>query len=316
MTDGAAGGPPNDHLDLLDGLIYADGFDCAVTLDELWRYARVAIERDALPGRLAEDAVLRELVVERDGLYCLADRAELLELRPRRIAHARRLQRRAQRVARVLRLLPFVRDLALTGSSAAGNAGESADVDLLVVVAARRLGIVFAMLGPLSRVLGRRVFCPNYYLSETRLDFQPGNLYVAHELAQACMLTEESRLISAANPWVATFFPNLNWPVQPVPVLRSRSRLQRALEAPLRGDVGDRLERAARRLAATRLRAHYGDLGHDVPAGTVESLEAGLALRFHGLHLEHDLLGRYAACRERVADRLGQVEEILASRPV
>src|SRR5207302_2361686 len=39
--------PMNDErLDLLDALVYGDAFDCAVTLDELWRYSRVAIGRD------------------------------------------------------------------------------------------------------------------------------------------------------------------------------------------------------------------------------------------------------------------------------
>lgn len=42
----------DERLDLIDALIYGDVFDCAVTLDELWRYARVAIDRDELRRRL------------------------------------------------------------------------------------------------------------------------------------------------------------------------------------------------------------------------------------------------------------------------
>ena len=35
----------DERLDLLDALVYGDVFDCAVTLDEAWRYARVAATR-------------------------------------------------------------------------------------------------------------------------------------------------------------------------------------------------------------------------------------------------------------------------------
>ena len=88
----------SERLDLLDALIYGDVFDCAVTLDELWQYSRVAIDRDQLCRRLRDDPVLRRIVVERKGLYCLQGRTALLDERPRRILRARRLQRRARRI--------------------------------------------------------------------------------------------------------------------------------------------------------------------------------------------------------------------------
>lgn len=93
----------DERLDLLDALIYGDVFDCAVTHDELWQYARVAIDRDELRRRLRDDPVLRRTVVEREGLYCLDGRSALLYERPKRILRARQMRRRARLVARVLR---------------------------------------------------------------------------------------------------------------------------------------------------------------------------------------------------------------------
>jgi len=80
----------DERLDLVDAVLYGDVFDCAVTLDEAWRYARVAIDRDELARRLHED----RLVVEDGGLYCLVGREELLKRRPERMRHAARLERR------------------------------------------------------------------------------------------------------------------------------------------------------------------------------------------------------------------------------
>ncbi len=306
MTARAKEAIRDERLDLLDPVIYADTFDCAVTLDELWRYGRTAIDRKALRLRLRDDPSLSGIVVERDGLYCLADRPALLEERRKRLDRAQILQRRARRVARVLRHAPFVRGLVLTGSAAADDAAADADVDLLVVVAPARLGIAFLLLASASRLLGRRLFCPNYYLCEDSLDLAPSNLYVARELAQARSIVGDGEALRSANPWLADVFPNVVTPPRLDSGLPVGRRLQRLLEAPLRGAFGDRLEHRARRVAAVRLRAHHRGLGQEVPADVTASFDASVSLRFHGSRLDEITLDRYAARREQVAGWLEQ----------
>lgn len=283
----------DERLDLLDALLYGDVFDCAVTLDELRRYARVAIDREELRRRLREDPALRRLVRERGGLYCLEDRPHLLERRAERARRARQLERRARRVARLLRHAPYVRGLALTGSTAAGDAGEEGDVDLLVTVAPGRLGTVFLVLGSLSRIVGRRLFCPNYYVCEDRLRLGPATLYLGRELAQARHLAGDGSALWEVNPWLREMFPNA---APPVATRAARTALQRALE-PL---LGPGIERWARLVARARLRAHYGT----VPADVEEGFAAGAALRFHGSGVAARTLERYAARRGEIAARL------------
>jgi len=190
----------DERLDLLDALVYGDAFDCAVTLDELWRYSRVAIGRDDLRRRLQDDPALRRLVVGRDGFYCFQDRPDLLSQRLERARRARRLDRRGHRVARLLRHVPFVRGVALTGSAAAGDAGRDGEVDLLVTVAPGSLGTAFLLLGSASRLMGRKLFCPNYYLGEDQLGLGPGTLYLARELAQARLSSATGRRCGRRTP--------------------------------------------------------------------------------------------------------------------
>jgi predicted nucleotidyltransferase len=273
-------------LDAIDAVLYGDVFDCAVTLDEAWRYARVPIAREELARRLHGDP----LVAEEGGLYCLAGREELLARRPERIRNAVRLERRARRVAHVLRHFPFVRGLALTGSAAAGDAAANDDVDLLVTVAEDQLGTAFVVLGSLSRLLGRRLFCPNYYVCEGRLGLGPANLYLARELAQAQPLSGDGAALWRANAWLEETFPNAE---PPVGGGRGGSGLQHALETL----VGGRLEPWARRVARRRLRAHYGA----VPAEVEEAFAAGVALRFHGSGVAARALERHRARRLELA---------------
>ena len=310
MTEALA----DERLALVDALIYADVFGCALTLDELRRYARAPIERDALRRRLREDHVLSEVVHEHEGLYYLSDRPALPGQRPERTRRAARLQRRARRVARVMRHVPFVRGLALTGSLAAGDARDGADVDLLVIVAPGRLATAFAMLAPVSRALGRRLFCPNYYLCADHLAMPAGSLYVARELVQCRPLAGDAVRLRAANPWVAAVFPNSGAGDDGSAVAGRGGLLQRALERPVRGRPGDAVERAAARLARARLDAHHRRFGEPVPAEVERSFAAGIALRFHGAHAGEATLERYAARRAEVAERLRASAEAGAGR--
>jgi predicted nucleotidyltransferase len=294
----------DQRLALLDGLIYSDVFDCALTLEEMWRYARTPIGADALRRRLREDPSLRRIVIERKGLYCFADRPALIAQRPGGMHRARRLERRAGRVAKVLQSLPFVRGVVLTGSVAAEHAGDGADVDIMVAVAKSRLGTVFLMLGSVSRLFGRRLFCPNYYVCEGNFTSAPTSLYVARELAQARILIGDGTSLCSTNPLLAEVFPNAVAPAREPAGWRGATRLQQFVEMPLRGPLGERLERRARALAFTRLRAHYRGRGEEVPSEVLASFAAGRSLRFHGGRAEEATLRRYALRREQIAARL------------
>ena len=193
-----------------------------------------------------------------------------------------------------------MRGIALTGSVAAGNAPSDADVDLLVIVADGRIGTVFFLLAPTSRVLGRRCFCPNLYLSETHIAIEPASSYVERELAQAQMLVGPARTLRDANPWLDATFPNLP---ESGPTLQAGSFPQRLVERALRNVAGARLESWARDIAARRLAAHYRG---QVPDEITARLTSGEALRFHRGGLEEKIPARYA-------DRRAEIEGTLSS---
>ena len=296
------------RLDLLDALVYADGFDCALTLEEVRRYARAKIGREQLRAELANDPALAGAVAQRGGLYALADRPGLIDQRPRRIARARTLQRRGRRVAQLLRHLPFVRGLALTGSVAVDDAREGADVDLLVIAARGRLATLFLLMAPAARLLRGRAFCPNYYVVEGRLAMAPQSPYVARELVQTRCLAGSTTGLRDSNPWLAMMFPNAGAGEAGLPL---GGNLQRSLEKALRGHLGDRVERIATRVAGWRLRVHYAAAGVPVPKGAVELLDAGTSLSFHALHAGESIVARYSARRDQVAQMLErQITEI------
>jgi hypothetical protein len=280
-------------IDVVDAVVYADIFDCAAREDDVWRFSRVALERGALGERLAE---LDGLIERRDGFVCLAGREDVLAGALERRRRAARLHRRARCVARVLQHAPFVRGLLLTGSAAAGEAAPGADPDLLVLVAPGRIGTAFALLGPLARLTGGHVLCPNHYRSVAHPAVEQRDLYVARELAQAWPLAGEASGFLEANTWMRELLPNAaprGGEVRALPLGRALQRVAEAL-------LPSRLESRMRRIAHNRLGVHH----HGAPpADVLAALEAGIELRFHASQAHERALEGYAARRAAVLER-------------
>jgi len=290
-------------IDLIDAIIYGDAFDCAVTFDEIRRYSRVGVKPAELGERLAR-LVLQNLIGERGGFYFLAGRQELADLRAVRRRRAERLRRRARTVARWLQHAPFVRGVVLTGSVAADDADESADVDILVIVAHERIALAFALLGTISRLISRRVFCPNYYLSEAHLALSRHDYYIARELVQSEPLTERSDALVAANSWAQALLPNTSVSKNPVLPLPGGAMVQRLCELAFGGRFGEWSERQARGLAASRLRAHYGSFRRAVPEEVQERFEQGVELRFHAAPRINYCIEQYETRRAEIAPQI------------
>ena len=290
-------------LDLIDAVVYADLFDCAVTAEELWRFSRVAIGPDELHEELG-DSRWKDVLTERDGYYCLTGREHLLDRRPERRGRARRLLERAKGVVGWLQYAPFVRGALVTGSVAADDAEPDADIDLLVLVAPERIGLVFLLMGSLSSATSRKFFCPNYYLSADRLGIARHTHYVAREIAQATSLVEPASCLRDANPWVLDQLPNATVRANPARKRSVLGALQRFLEAPLRGRLGDRLESKARDIALKRLQHHHGLAGRPVPDRVVSNLNEGIELRFHESQRLDAVDEKYRTLRREIARRL------------
>ena len=297
-----------ENLELIDAVIYGDAFDCAVTLDEILRYSPVPATRTELLERLRRPP-FRKLIGERGGLYFLAGREHLADLRSERRRRAQRLKKRARYVARFLQHAPFVRGIVLTGSVAADDAEKSADVDVLVIVAEERVALTFLVLAPLSRLLSRRIFCPNYYMSQAHLRVSRRDRYVARELIQAEPLTHQAHALLAANSWAQEQLPNACPTMRPVKMFPGGALLQRILELPFEGPFGAVCERKARSIGMRRLHAHYGSFLAQVPKEVEQRFELGIELRFHGAARVNHCVERYQKNRAELALRLRDADE-------
>jgi len=130
-----------------------------------------------------------------------------------------------KRFVRIIRWIPGIRLVALTGSVAAGNALPEDDIDLLIITSSSSLWIVRPItLITISLFFRRRLpcedpsltkdaFCPNLWLdsSAMRLPRAKRSLYSAHEILQTIPILDKHNTYSKflrQNAWVKHYLAN------------------------------------------------------------------------------------------------------------
>ncbi|CAG0932880.1 hypothetical protein TFLX_02817 [Thermoflexales bacterium] len=235
---------------ILRTLLYSDLFDYPLTPEEVAHYlSGVPSTADEVRACLARTHNLADRVVAIDGYLALRGREALIARRLVRAASSDRLWQRARRFVRVLRLLPFVRMLAITGALSMNNSTAGDDIDVLIVTAPHRVWLTRACAVALVYVgkLCGDTLCPNYVISEQALTLERRTLFTAHEFAQ--MVPVYGRCVydqmCAANRWIQTLLPNAVRPLRSEPDQQPGfigCTLKRGLERLLAGRLGDALE--------------------------------------------------------------------------
>ncbi len=207
---------------ILRTLIYADIFDFPMKAWEIhkWLIGRRAslVELEKMLKKLTKDKRLRI----KDGYYFLWGKRDLREIRGVREVESKKYLRRARWIGWILKLVPWVILVGVSGNLAMENGERADDIDLFVITKRNRLWLSrLWVLGVLGLLGIRRVredtressagkFCVNLILDEDYL-VQKKDLYVAHEILQMRVLWQRQNIYQRfleENDWVFKFLPN------------------------------------------------------------------------------------------------------------
>lgn len=128
----------------------------------------------------------------------------------------------AQNAARLLKLIPTIKMIAVTGSLAMENCSEDSDIDLMIVTGRGTLWTTRLFTYSLIRLFNIRTrnssnkvqkdkLCLNVWLDESDLIWRQRNIYTAHEIAQIVPLVSKDKTYEKflfKNKWVLSFWPN------------------------------------------------------------------------------------------------------------
>ena len=198
---------------VLKTITYADLFDYPLDSHEIQR-GMIGSCGSMEQVRAALQTLLFSGAIEaRDGLYGLKERTHLFTERAQRNAQADVLfQSNKTSIYRIC-MFPFVRMVSLSGAIAHGNCTESSDIDLFMVVASRRLWMVYALLAVYALLVRKRdLLCMNYLIGDTDYEIADQELYTALQISALRPIFgwDHYRRFALANSWVQQHMPQWN----------------------------------------------------------------------------------------------------------
>lgn len=230
----------NDHdlpKDILRTVAYFDLFSYPVTPEQIYDYLpRNSVSQDDV-RRKADELVRDGALIASGRYYHLPGYAGTAALERNSGEHrAERMLAVARIVAHLLKRVPFLRAVFITGSLSKSIADRESDIDFMVVTVPGRLWIVRSMLTFLRKVFllgSRKYFCTNYYVTEAGFPIRRRNLYTAVETVTVKPVWNAASYerFLQQNEWTREFLPNMRAAADPALLISSRrSILQRAAE--------------------------------------------------------------------------------------
>jgi predicted nucleotidyltransferase len=166
-----------------------------------------------------DDLVEKRYLERRAGFYCLPGKTQLIVTRLQQYSKGLKRERRIKRVQKYLRVIPFVRSIAINGSQSFGQSQANSDIDLFIVTdqkfmwTARTLVTGFFQLFGMRRH-GKKIanrFCLNHYVAGQKQIHSGRNLYSALEYLKLRPLVSASVIIDFQQQnldWISRIFPN------------------------------------------------------------------------------------------------------------
>ncbi len=208
---------------ILKTLVYADIFDYPLKIFEIhkWLIGRKTTLRQM------EKALLRlsqkSKVKSKNGYYFLTRRANLVVKRNHEEKQSVKYLTKAKILTSILKLIPWIKLVGISGGLAMENASKQDDIDLFIITSKNRLWISrLFILGTLSMVGQRRKvgemggkiagkLCVNTLLEEDKLEQSNKDIYLAHEVLQMKVLWQRDGVYQKYledNDWAFKFLPN------------------------------------------------------------------------------------------------------------
>ena len=192
----------------MEVIAFFDLFDYPATAIELWRYGSAAC---ALPEIIAAaDGLARSGRLETAaGFYFLPGRAETIATRLQRYNYTERKFKRALRAARLFKVIPWIRLIAVGNLIGADNLKDGSDIDLFIVTEPRRLWLARLAAVGLAEAMGWRPrpgaerdrICLSFFKSEDGLDLS--GLKLPARESESALLNKVASFSLGAPPYRA-----------------------------------------------------------------------------------------------------------------
>ncbi|PIY95632.1 MAG: hypothetical protein COY66_06250 [Candidatus Kerfeldbacteria bacterium CG_4_10_14_0_8_um_filter_42_10] len=208
---------------ILTTICYFDIFDYPLTLVEIWKWLfmkdwnpQEKVDLTALHKILDQSAYLKKNIDSRSGFYFLKGRQKTVEIRKERYNIAEVKFRKAQKIIRLLRLIPFVKMIAICNTLAISNSRRRADIDLFIITKHNRVWQTRFWTTGFLKLFGLRplpnktqdTFCASFFIDENNLNLNKiaikDDVYLPYWISQVYPIYDEGiyKKFVQENQWV------------------------------------------------------------------------------------------------------------------
>jgi hypothetical protein len=246
---------------ILRTLLYFDMFCHPLNKQELFRMISVKANPGEFEHSLAGLVALKLVGTESEYFFIVNGGSSIRE-RIKKLNRSNRYHRISRFISGLIYLHPFVSAVLVSGSLSKSAFSRKDDIDFFVITEPGRLWLSRAALMLFKKLFllnSKKYFCINYFIDSETLEIPDKNIFTATEIAFLIPLrnAELCGKFLAANEWIRSFFPNLNFDLAGCslvssPVIKSVS------EKLLNGKKGDKLDNYFLELYRNRSRKKFG----------------------------------------------------------
>ncbi len=214
---------------IIKTIAFFDLFDYPLAESELWRYCGVECGLEDLKSALNNGGVFGGAIELFGGFYFLAGRKKIVEIREERRNCAERKIKKAARLSKLFKLIPWIKMIAVGNMIGADNLKDESDIDLFIIAEPERIWLVRFFCAGMAKLLGQRPrkdktrdkICLSFFISEEAMNLESlmlggGNdIYFIYWLAGLKFVYNRAgtyEKFAEANGWIKEHLPN--WRVE------------------------------------------------------------------------------------------------------
>ncbi|MGB0432571.1 MAG: nucleotidyltransferase domain-containing protein, partial [Bacteroidia bacterium] len=219
-----------------------------LTTEEVWKFCALPVDHNKVKQGL-KMLVDNNQLVAASGFWALKNRDEIIVERQNNLALNVKMLKRSRYVTWVLKQLPFVKGIGISGSLSKQGATPGSDIDFFIITAKNRVWLVKAMAILIKKIFlfnSHKYLCVNYLVSEDNLQLNRENRFQAIEAItlKPVFGGKAFHNFFEANNWIKQYFPN-QYPPNTNHISQNNSIVKALLEWLLKGTFGDKLEKMA-----------------------------------------------------------------------
>lgn len=210
-----------NNQSIIATLIYADIFDYPLEAKQIFNFLITYKCSFKSTNDSLSILVKQGQVGQLGTYYFLPGREKIVNLRKKREKWAIEKLTKAKKAVNVLKIIPQIKLVGISGGLAMSNTDIDDDVDLFIISANNQIWTTrFLASSTLSMLGQRRSFnsknnknkiCLNMFMDESDLEIKPYDLYLAHEIVQMIPIWDRDSTYQKfinANLWISKYLPN------------------------------------------------------------------------------------------------------------